>query len=71
MKKILIICAAVATLGATAWVSTQASAFGGHPGQHGYHHGWGWGGGWGDDYGYNDCEYARVWTPHGFRWRCV
>ena len=77
MKKILIICAAVATLGTTALVSTEASAFGGHHGHHGgYHHG-GWGGGWGwGGYGYgngyyNDCELARVWTPHGFRWRCI
>lgn len=70
MKKFLIICAAAATLGSAALVSTEASA-------HHRHHGWGWGGGygggWGGGYGggYDDCDWRRVPTYHGWRWRCV
>ena len=47
--------------------------------------GGGWGGGWGHGYGpgfrfynrpiysssYDDCEWARVRTPYGMRWRCI
>ena len=82
MKKLLMICAAAASLGAVSLVSTEASA-------HGHHHDYGWGGGYGggyggdwggyggyggyggDDYSYGGCQWTRIFTPHGYRWRCV
>lgn len=81
MKKFLMICAAAATLGAVGLASTEASANHRHHGGGwggGYGGGWGggYGGGYGGDYGWGDsgyggCEWTRIFTPHGYRWRCV
>jgi hypothetical protein len=81
LRKLSLVVAAAASLGAAALAPTPASAHGWH---HGWHHGWGWGGprfviggpvfyGYGPSYyGYGGCYVRRlVSTPWGLRWRLV
>lgn len=79
VRKLSLVIAAAASLGAAALAPTSASAFGGHGWHHGWHHGGGWGGprvliGGPAFYGYpyGGCYVRRlVPTPWGPRWRLV
>jgi hypothetical protein len=81
LRRLSLVAAAAASLGAAALAPTSASAWGGH----GWHAGNGWHGGWhrgywggprfvigSPAYGYSRCYVRRlVPTPWGPRWRLV